>query len=70
MENGKAFSVSAALAREAASRAENEAVQAQWILVAEMWDMLRLEHDLVARLRESALFAGNLPIEHGTHAGH
>ena len=70
MENGKAFSVSAALAREAASRAENEAVKAQWILVAEMWDTLRLEHDLVARLRERALFAGNLPIEHGTRAGH
>jgi hypothetical protein len=52
MENGRDFSEQAKLARDAASRAENEAIKAKWILAAELWETLRLEHEVVARLRK------------------
>jgi hypothetical protein len=63
MENGSGFSVQRVLAREAASRAEDEAIKAQWILAANLWETLKLEHQVVASLRVREQFSGCLPIE-------
>jgi hypothetical protein len=69
MENGKAFSAQTALAREAASRAESETIKALWVLAAQLWETLRLEHEVVSDLRERALAAGNSQIEQLSRTG-
>lgn len=41
-------------ARFSASEAEDEGTQLQWLMIAEMWELLALETQTVSRLRENA----------------
>jgi hypothetical protein len=41
-------------ARVSASNAADEAIQLQWLMIAEMWELLALETQTVSRMLESA----------------
>lgn len=46
------FAQRANAARLSASKAEDEGVRTQWLMIAEMWGMLALESQHISRMRE------------------